>query len=97
LSSSTLNSLSNLKSKFEFKVLNLPFILYMTANEKTLVKFYSLANADASKMSECYHTDITFRDPHFGLLKGPKVSQMWKMLIDSNEAGLKLTLQHKSR
>jgi hypothetical protein len=65
----------------------------MTANEKTLVKFYSLANADASKMSECYHTDITFRDPHFGLLKGPKVSQMWKMLIDSNEAGLKLTLQ----
>jgi hypothetical protein len=25
---------------------------------------------------------------HFGLLKG--VSQMWKMLIDSNEAGLEI-------
>jgi hypothetical protein len=64
----------------------------MTANEKTLVKFYSaFVNADASKMSECYHTDITFH--YFGLLKGPKVSQMWKMLIDSNEGELKLTLQ----
>jgi hypothetical protein len=63
----------------------------MTANEKTLVKFYSaLANADASKMSECYHPDITFRDPIFGLLKGPKVSHMWKMLIDSNKGELKI-------
>jgi hypothetical protein len=63
----------------------------MIANEKTIVKFYSaFANADSSKMSECYHPDISFRDPIFGLLKGNNVSQMWKMLIESSKGGLKI-------
>jgi hypothetical protein len=63
----------------------------MTTNEKTIVKFYSaFAKADASTMTECYHTNITFRDPIFGLIKGDNVSQMWKMLIDSNKEGLKI-------
>jgi hypothetical protein len=35
-------------------------------------------------MSEFTIQIFSFRD-YFGLLKGPKVSQMWKMLIDSNE------------
>jgi hypothetical protein len=63
----------------------------MTANEKTLVKLYSaFANADASMMSACYHPDITFHDPIFGLLKGKNVSKMWKMLIDGNKGGIKI-------
>ncbi|HEY4618565.1 MAG TPA: nuclear transport factor 2 family protein [Flavobacterium sp.] len=63
----------------------------MTANEKTLVKFYSaFANANAYTMSECYHQDIVFRDPIFGLLKGNNVSQMWKMLIESSKGNLKI-------
>ena len=63
----------------------------MTANEKTLFKFYSaLANADALVMAECYHPDITFRDPIFGLLKGDNVSRMWKMLIESSKGSLKI-------
>jgi len=63
----------------------------MTANEKTLVKLYSaFANADASTMSECYHPNITFYDPIFGLLKGENVSQMWKMLIEHNKGGIKI-------
>jgi hypothetical protein len=40
-------------------------------------------------MSE-FTIQILLSETHFGLLKGPKVSQMWKMLIDSNEAGLKI-------
>lgn len=63
----------------------------MTANEKTIVQFYSaFANADAAAMSECYHPEIVFRDPIFGLLKGNNVSQMWKMLIESNKGLLKI-------
>ena len=63
----------------------------MTANEQTLVKFYSaFANADSSAMGGCYHPDITFRDPIFGLLKGNNVSQMWKMLIESSKGDLKI-------
>jgi hypothetical protein len=63
----------------------------MTANEKTIVKFYSaFAKADTSMMTDCYHPDITFRDPIFGLIKGNNVSQMWKMLIDSNKGGLEI-------
>jgi hypothetical protein len=63
----------------------------MTANEKTLVKFYSaFANADASTMSQCYHPDIAFRDPVFGLLKGDNVSKMWKMLIESSKGALQI-------
>lgn len=63
----------------------------MTANEKTLVKFYSaFANANASTMSECYHPDIAFRDPVFGLLKGANVSKMWKMLIEGSKGVLKI-------
>lgn len=63
----------------------------MMANEKTLVKLYSaFANADASTMSECYHPNITFHDPIFGLLKGENVSQMWKMLLDRNKGGIKI-------
>lgn len=63
----------------------------MTANEKTLIKFYTaFANADASTMSECYHQDIVFRDPVFGLLKGDNVSKMWKMLIETSKGALKI-------
>jgi ketosteroid isomerase-like protein len=54
----------------------------MTANETTITKFYTaLANSDAVKMCECYHPNIQFRDPAFGLLEGEQVGQMWKMLL----------------
>ncbi|TDD97960.1 nuclear transport factor 2 family protein [Flavobacterium cellulosilyticum] len=63
----------------------------MTANEKTIIKFYTaLANADANQMCECYHPNIKFRDPIFGLLKGNNVCQMWKMLIVKNKGELKI-------
>lgn len=63
----------------------------MTPNEKTITKFYkAFANADASKMCECYHPNIQFRDPAFGLLKGKEVCQMWKMLIERSKGNLKI-------
>lgn len=63
----------------------------MTTNEATIIKFYTaFANADAAQMCECYHPNIQFRDPAFGLLKGDEVCQMWKMLIESSKGNLKI-------
>ncbi|MEZ7498560.1 nuclear transport factor 2 family protein [Flavobacterium sp. Arc3] len=54
----------------------------MTQNEKTITKFYNaFANGDATKMCECYHPNIQFRDPIFGALKGNDVCKMWEMLM----------------
>ncbi len=63
--------------------------LRMTANETTIFKFYSaFANADVAKMCECYHPNVEFRDPAFGLLKGEEVCNMWKMLIERSKGNL---------
>lgn len=63
----------------------------MTANEKTIVKFYTaFTNADTTQMCECYHSNVQFRDPIFGLLKGNDVCQMWKMLIEKRKGDLKI-------
>lgn len=63
----------------------------MTVNENTIAKFYTaFANADATKMCECYHPNVQFRDPIFGLLKGKEVCQMWKMLIEKSKGNLKI-------
>ena len=63
----------------------------MTSNETTIIKFYTaFANADATQMCECYHPNVQFRDPAFGLLKGKEVCQMWKMLIERNNGNLKI-------
>jgi hypothetical protein len=63
----------------------------MTGNDKTLIKFYTaFANADAPTMCECYHKEIHFRDPVFGLLKGNDVCDMWKMLIERSKGKIKI-------
>jgi ketosteroid isomerase-like protein len=63
----------------------------MTQNENTIIKFYTaFANADATQMCECYHSNVQFRDPAFGLLKGNEVCLMWKMLIERSNGNLKI-------
>jgi ketosteroid isomerase-like protein len=63
----------------------------MNTNQDTLIKFYTaFANADAATMCECYHDNIQFRDPAFGLLKGKAVCQMWKMLIEKSKGNIKI-------
>lgn len=34
-------------------------------------------------MVACYHKDITFKDPAFGVLKGKRAGNMWRMLCES--------------
>lgn len=44
-------------------------------------KFYSaFRQLDAEGMCACYDEQIVFHDPVFGLLRGPEVRAMWRML-----------------
>ena len=49
-------------------------------------KFYSaFKNLDAEAMVACYHNDIHFSDPAFGVLTGDKAKNMWRMLVASQK------------
>ena len=63
----------------------------MTENEKTLTRFYTaFSNSDANSMCECYHPEIKFRDPVFGLLIGNQACNMWKMLLERSKGNIKI-------
>lgn len=63
----------------------------MNTNEQLISKFYTaFANADAKTMCECYHPNIQFQDPAFGVLKGNEVCQMWDMLIKNGKGNIKI-------
>ncbi len=48
--------------------------------------FYTaFAAQDPEGMVACYHEDIHFEDPAFGVLKGEKAGQMWRMLCNSQK------------
>ena len=53
----------------------------MHPNEELLERFYtSFQRKDSAGMAACYHPEITFSDPVFRDLKGPKAAAMWEML-----------------
>ncbi len=54
--------------------------------EALINKFYSAFNdLDAETMCSCYHDEIVFEDPAFGILKGDKAKAMWQMLCESQK------------
>jgi limonene-1,2-epoxide hydrolase len=40
---------------------------------------------DAETMVSCYHDNIIFEDPAFGILKGERAKNMWRMLCKSQK------------
>ena len=54
---------------------------------KTLIEnFYNAFNKlDANSMVTCYHDNIVFEDPAFGILKGVHAKNMWYMLCESQK------------
>lgn len=55
-------------------------------NQNVIERFYSaFEKMDADAMSSCYHGNIEFHDPAFGNLQGQHVSNMWRMLIESQK------------
>ncbi|EDP70030.1 hypothetical protein FBALC1_10872 [Flavobacteriales bacterium ALC-1] len=54
--------------------------------ETLITKFYNaFNNLDAETMLSCYHDDIVFEDPAFGVLKGNSAKAMWQMLCASQK------------
>ena len=54
--------------------------------EKIITQFYqAFKELDAEKMADCYHKDVIFEDPAFGILKGEQVKNMWRMLCESQK------------
>ena len=54
--------------------------------KRVIENFYqAFANLDAEEMARCYHMEVKFEDPAFGLLKGDKAKNMWRMLCDSQK------------
>lgn len=55
----------------------------MTNTIETFYKAFN--NLDADTMCSCYHDDIEFEDPAFGVLKGDRAKAMWQMLCESQK------------
>lgn len=54
--------------------------------KEVIEHFYiAFSNLDAEGMAECYHEKIVFEDPAFGVLKGQKAGNMWRMLCESQK------------
>jgi len=59
---------------------------FIATMKQLINKFYTaFANLDAETMASCYHEDIVFEDPAFGILKGERAKNMWKMLCESQK------------
>ncbi len=49
-------------------------------------QFYeAFQQLDAEKMVTCYHDDIRFSDPSFGILRADEACNMWRMLCRSQK------------
>lgn len=60
-------------------------------HEQTIHRFYeSFHSLDAEGMIACYHPDIVFSDPVFGVLSGQEARGMWRMLC-ARAKGLKIS------
>ena len=47
--------------------------------------YHSFENPDAEGMVECYHDEVTFEDPAFGILRGEHTKNMWRMLCKNQQ------------
>jgi ketosteroid isomerase-like protein len=57
------------------------------SNQALIEKFYtSFASGDAEGMVSCYHPDIRFEDPAFGVLQGKRAGDMWRMLLSNRKS-----------
>jgi ketosteroid isomerase-like protein len=52
-------------------------------NKELIEKFYTaFKNHNSEDMVKLYHNDIEFQDPAFGVLKGDRAKNMWRMLVE---------------
>lgn len=54
--------------------------------DELIKTFYTAFNhLDADTMVSCYHEDIVFEDPAFGVLEGTRAGNMWRMLCEAQK------------
>jgi len=54
--------------------------------KKVIEEFYvAFSNLEAENMVKYYHPNIVFEDPAFGVLKGERAKNMWRMLCQSQK------------
>ena len=54
--------------------------------KSVIENFYrAFENLDAEGMVACYHNNVIFEDPAFGILHGDKAKNMWRMLCASQK------------
>ncbi len=54
----------------------------MHPNAQLIEKFYTAFQShDGDGMAACYHPDVTFTDPAFGILHSTRATSMWRMLV----------------
>lgn len=64
----------------------------MNQHEQIIEEFYSgFAAGNSDTMNSCYHPEIEFEDPVFGVLRGQDAKDMWEMLIKKSKGQLKIT------
>lgn len=64
-------------------------------NAELITNFYTaFAKGDAEAMVDCYHTNIQFQDPAFGVLKNEDAKNMWRMLINRSKGNIKITFNN---
>ena len=57
----------------------------MNSNEQLIEEFYSgFAAGNSTTMCSCYHPEVVFRDPVFGVLEANDVKDMWQMLLEKS-------------
>ncbi|MDP5170295.1 MAG: nuclear transport factor 2 family protein [Bacteroidia bacterium] len=58
------------------------------SNKELLQQFYSaFSEGNAERMVACYHDNVTFEDPAFGVLRGDEAKGMWRMLLSRRSDG----------
>lgn len=63
----------------------------MNPNIKLIETFYTaFKKGQVEEMVACYHEDILFQDPAFGLLKGEDAKDMWRMLIGRSNGSIEI-------
>ncbi len=66
-------------------------------NAQIIRTFYeSFAQNNAGGMISCYHDEIKFSDPAFGLLKGADAKNMWRMLVERGNGKIKIAFSNIS-
>jgi hypothetical protein len=64
-------------------------------HKELIHKFYTaLSKGDSKEMTACYHENITFQDPVFGVLKGKRARSMWEMLLSNKNSNAIFTFDN---